>query len=303
MKRFQKPRESASLAARRKELIELIALEKKYTIFSEYWLSQREGHGLELARVREFDIEDDPEDADIESFATGERDAVVLQAMEGAALMIFADVSSSMTYYPNNLEYSKGFIRDIAVSLLVSSAHQMMSPVGLVLFSDKVERIFPPQSGEYALYILNQFLSEEPKTKGAATDFSCIKSHVTGFQEAMICIVSDFQDENTHKLWLADFIRAELDLVPVIIRDPLEKISFPKGAQLLCSNPETGKKFPLYISARDYALMREEADRHCEKVCGLFSTLRAEPVILDTADISDCHLRLKQFFARKLGNA
>lgn len=302
MRFLWKTRESASIAARRKELIELIALDKKYTVFSEHWLNPKEGHGFELARVREFDIEDDPEDADIESFPTGEKDVVVRQAMEGAALMIFADVSSSMTYYPENFEYSKGFIRDIAVSLLINSAHQMMSPVGLVLFSDKVERVFPPQSGEYAPYILNQFLSEEPKTEGAATAFSRIKNHVMEFAEAMICIVSDFQDQNIQGSWLVDPRTTQLDLVPVIIRDPLEEMSFPKGAQLFCNNPETGERFPLCISAKDFALMRKKADRHYEQVCGVFRALGTEPAMLNTADINDCHLRLRKFFERKLEN-
>lgn len=300
MKSFRKTRESAKIAARRKELLELTALEKRYTVFSEYWSSQREGYGLEVARIREFDFEDDPEDIDLAGLAIGERDVVVRQALEGVVLMMFADVSSSLTYYPDHFEYSKGFIRDIAVSLLINSAHQMMSPIGLVTFSDKIEKVFPPQSGTYALYVLNRFLSEEPKTEDAGTSLACLAPYAREFQDAMICLISDFEDRSFIESWLADPQISQLDLVPVIIRDPLEKVVIPAGTQLYCRSPEGEKAHSRVIGGRGFAFMQEESERYYSEVCQMLRSLHATPVVLDTASIDDCHKKLSRFFAEKL---
>ncbi len=300
MKHFwHESREKVSLKARRRELINLVALDKRHSVFSEFWESQREGDGFDVARIRAFDPQDDPEDLDIDSIASGEKDVVVRQAMEGMVLMIFADISSSLTYYPRHPEYSKGLIRDIAMSLLVNSAYQMMSPVGLVLFSDRVENVFRPQSGEYAFYALQKFLSEEPRIEGVGTSLACIERYIHEFQEAMICLVSDFKDADIEHSWIRQLGPSRLDLVPIVIRDPLKQAGFPHGAQFLCSDPETGRKTRCYVGAKEFAEIMLAEERYYEKVRAILRGLQLAHVELDSADFDTCHQALKHFFAQK----
>jgi hypothetical protein len=298
MKPFKKVRESAKIAARRKETLQLLALERKATVFSERWLSQREGYGLEVSRVREFDLEDDPEETDFESLAAGERNVVIRQALEGAVFMIFADVSPSLTYYPNYPEYSKGFIRDIAVALLVNSAYQGMSPVGLITFSDKIEQVFHPQSGEYARYILDQFFAVEVEEE-RSTSLACIEPYLREFQDAIIFVISDFQDEELETSPFWNFGIEGLDLIPIVVRDPLEKVVLGGRASFCCSSPENGENFPVHITEKHWQEIRRASAHFYRSLFQRFSQREKGYIILDSADVDKCHQRLQRFFARR----
>jgi hypothetical protein len=290
---------ASRLKSVRRSLNDIVGFGTKYTIFSEYWQSQKEGDGLEIARVRDFELDDDPESLDLDELGPWERNALVYRALEGEPFMIFVDVSPSLTDYDEkSLSYSKAFIRDIAVAILINSAYQMMTPAGLVLFSDRIERVYVPQSGEYVRYILDQFLTFEVQEK-RGTSLACIEPYLREFQDAIIFIVSDFQDEalDTSPFWGLNI--EGLDIIPVIVRDPLEKAVLGGGASFICHNPESGKDFPVHITEKYWREIRRASAHFYRSLFRRFSQLQKGYIILDSADVDKCHQSLQQFFAKR----
>jgi hypothetical protein len=174
----------------------------------------------------------------------------------------------------------------------------MMRPVGLVLFSDKVERVFFPQSGEYALYALRQFLEDEPKLQGKATSFGSIEAYIKRSQDLMIFLVSDFKDESIQDSWLANTKTLGIDFTPIIIRDPVERLGISTSGYFHCRNPETGALARAFVSRDEYSKMLKSAEEYYARVRGMFN----ESAELDSCEINDCYRRLKTHFARKSAN-
>lgn len=292
-------RESLRQALRHKTINELFAFGTKYTVFSEYWQSPQEGEGLEIDRIRDFEIDDDLDSLDLDDPGPWERSAIVHRALEGVTTMIFADVSPSLTLYPENPQYSKALIRDIAIAILINSVYHNMTPVGLVLFSDRIERIFIPQSGQYAHYILDQLLAFEIEEERRSTSLACIAPYLREFPDAMTLIISDFQDEELDNsfFWRAGI--GELDIIPVVVRDPLEKVDFGSGVSFFCRDSEKEGNFPLHITKMRWQEAQEASGSFYQSLFQRFAQLHKGYIALDSTDVDECHQRIQQFFARR----
>lgn len=294
-----KQRESLRQALRYKTVNDLLAFGTKYTVFSEYWQSLKEGEGLEIERIRDFEIDDDPDSLDLEDLGYLERSSIVYRALEGVPIMIFADVSPSLALYPENPRYSKALIRDIAAAILINSAYESMVPVGLVLFSDRVERLFTPQSGQYARYILDQFLAFEIEEERRGTSLSCINPYLREFPDATALIISDFQDEELDKslFWRTGI--GELDIIPVVVRDPLEKVDFKNETSFVCRDLEKEKDFSLRVTEKRWQEVQRASRIFYRSLFQKFAQLEMGHIVLDCTDIDKCHQRLQQFFSRR----
>lgn len=290
-----KQRELIIQTARRKNIEDIMAFGSKYTILSEYWQSLREGEGLEIERIRDFEIDDDADSVDLEDPSYLGRSSIVYRALEGVTTMIFADVSPSLMWYPEHPEYSKALIRDIAVAILINSAYENMTPVGLVLFSDRVERVFIPQSGQYARYILDQFLTYEIQER-RGTSFECVVPYLTEFHDSINVIVSDFQDEKLHDSPFWRFGAGELDIIPIIVRDPLEKIRMMGAESFLCRDPEKGRDVSVHMTGKRWKEIERASRRFYGGLNQKFRELSMGYIMLDSVDVDLCHERLQQFF-------
>ena len=114
--------------------------------------------------------------------------------------------------------------------------------VGLLLFTDRVEKFVPPRKGsKHVLRVVSEILSFQPQGKG--TDLALALawlSRVTK-RRTVVFVVSDF---------LARRLRgpapdgpAKHDVVPVVLRDPLEE-AFPALGLVELEDPETGERAP-----------------------------------------------------------
>ena len=288
-------------SAQRRRILELVArIPKQSLFFSEHWRSQQEGDGFEVVRVREYVSGDDPQDLELEDLVRGERNVVVRKALKAETFMVVRDMSpSSMTFHPDAPMTSKILIGDIATAILISSAYHTTTPVGAIWFSDRVTRIFPPQVDEYAYYILDQFLAYAPEAE-TTVDLACTLSTMRAFSDAIIYVVSDFKDPKFRdggELWHASV--SGLDIVPIVIRDPLERVKFNGRAHILIRDPGSGVETPMQLTKEKWREIREESARYYERLYARFGELRMPYVSLDTPDVDDCHKRLQEFFTRR----
>lgn len=113
-------------------------------------------------------------------------------------MMILVDVSGSGDF-GTEIQTKKELMTEIAATLAFS-AIQNNDKIGVILFSDKIEKFIPPQKGrKHVLYIIRELLGFEPQSKktdmaGALQYFTnVIKKHCTAF------LISDFMDKDYDK--------------------------------------------------------------------------------------------------------
>src|SRR5262249_49605077 len=120
--------------------------------------------------------------------------------------------------------------------------------VGLILFSDAVEKVIPPKKGrKHVLRVVSDILSHRPSSRG--TDLNVGLNYVSRFakRKAVTFLISDFLASNFETS--LRIVSRKHDLVPVVISDPLED-AFPKLGLVELEDPETGRRLLVDTSQR-----------------------------------------------------
>lgn len=286
---------------RRRIDLTLTAKIQERNVFPVLRSRQNIGWGFDIADIHDFEPDDDPADIDIGGLAAGELNIIEHYSFEEVPIVIFVDVSPSMTYWSNYPQYSKAVIRDIAAGLLLFSAKANMNAVSMVLFQSVIKKVFAAGVGEYARHLFDELLSRDSSSvsRHTATMLSVIE-YMRRFPDSMICFISDFQSFDARDAnWSA--LVAGLDVVPIIIRDPMEKFDFGGGSYLLCRDPEGGREKEIFVDKHLQQEMWQSSERFYQELTDRFSGLHIAHVSLDTADVEVCYKELERFFAKRLG--
>ena len=188
-------------------------------------------------------------------------------------------------------------------ALLAFSAIRNNDRVGLLLFTDRVERFVPPRKGrEHGLRVLRELLAFE--TAGRGTDIrgalDVLRRVVT--KRAVVFLVSDFQDTGYDRTLTV--VNRKHDLVAVAISDPREE-TLPDVGLLALYDAETGE--PVLVDTGSARVRRAFSDRARQAREGSRALLRRAGV--DTLDVStgtDYDGALVRFFrerARRVARA
>ena len=137
-------------------------------IFAGEYHSAFKGRGMSFSEVREYQPGDDVRDIDWNVTARFNHPYVkVYEEEREMTVMLLIDVSSSLSFGT-----AKSFQRDVATEIaatLAFSAIQNNDKIGVILFSDKVEKYIPPKKGKkHILYIIHELLVFQPE--GNKTD-------------------------------------------------------------------------------------------------------------------------------------
>lgn len=165
-------------------------------IFAGEYHSAFKGRGMMFSEVREYQYGDDIRDIDWNVTARHNRPYVkVYEEERELTVMLLIDVSGSRRFGAVGLE-KREMIAEIAATLAFSTI-QNNDKIGVIFFSDKIEKFIPPKKGrKHILFIIRELLVFEPQNKG--TDISlalkyhadALKKHCTTF------LISDFIDAN-----------------------------------------------------------------------------------------------------------
>ena len=134
-------------------------------IFSGEYHSAFKGRGMSFSEVRNYSYGDDVRNIDWNVTArTGEPFIKVFEEERELTVMLILDVSKSVYFGTKN-----GFKQALAIEIaavLAFSAIQNNDKVGLLLFSDQVEKFIPPKKGkQHILRILREMIFHEPVAK------------------------------------------------------------------------------------------------------------------------------------------
>ena len=168
-------------------------------------------------------------------------------------------------------------------ALLAFSAIKNNDKVGLVIFSDHVEKFVPPRKGRrHVLRVLRELLYHQPQGRG--TDIAAAVEYLTHIQRkrAVTFLVSDFRDEGFDKA-LAVAGRRH-DLIAVRIGDARERHLPPLGLIRL-EDPETGEQVVVNTSsARFRASFRDVSERRRDELDRVLRRSKVDVIDIDTGE-------------------
>jgi len=229
-------------------------------VFSGEYHSAFKGRGMSFAEVREYQYGDDIRAIDWNVTArSGAPFVKIFEEERELTVMLVVDVSASGDF--GTRERMKGEVAVEICALLAFSAIKNNDKVGLVIFSDHVEKFVPPRKGRrHVLRVLRELLFHRPQGRG--TDITTALEYLNHVQRkrSTAFLVSDFRDRGFEKA-LAVAGRRH-DLVAVRVGDLREKEIPPLGFVEL-EDPETGERVVVNTSS---AKFRAEFTERSKKV-------------------------------------
>lgn len=208
-------------------------------IFSGQYHSAFKGRGMTFSEVREYQYGDDIRNIDWNVTARFHRPFIkVFEEEREMTVMLLVDVSGSNDF--GSIEATK---RDIAAELaavLAFSAIQNNDKVGVIFFSDQIEKFIPPKKGSsHILRIIREIVTFKPQHQGTNIGeglkflTSAIKKRTTAF------LISDFVTSEPFEQEIRIAARKH-DLISLRITDKRELI-IPKIGLIKFHDNETGK--------------------------------------------------------------
>lgn len=134
-------------------------------IFAGQYHSAFKGRGMVFSEVREYQYGDDVRDIDWNVTARFHKPFVkVFEEERELTVMLLCDVSGSLDFGTQKVN-KRDMATEIAATLAYS-AIQNNDKIGVVFFSDKIEKYIPPKKGrKHILYIIREMLDFQPESK------------------------------------------------------------------------------------------------------------------------------------------
>ncbi len=235
-------------------------------IFAGQYHSAFKGRGMAFSEVREYQYGDDVRDIDWNVTARFHRPYVkVFEEERELTVMLLVDVSGSLDFGTTG-QFKRDMVTEIAATLAFS-AIQNNDKIGVIFFSDRIEKYIPPKKGRHhILYIIREMLDFHPQSKrtdiGMAIEFltRVARRRCTAFLLSDFYTRSDFQTQ----LQIAS---QKHDLAAIQVYDPRAK-QLPDVGLLKVCDAETGHETYIDTSSKrlrqahaQYWAHREEALR------------------------------------------
>jgi uncharacterized protein (DUF58 family) len=239
------------------------------------------GRGMDFDEVREYTPGDEIRTIDWNVTARAGR-PFVKKYTEERELTIFllVDISASGNFGSGAL--SKRDLAAELASVLAFSAIRNSDKVGLLLFTDRVERYLLPKKGRrHVLRVIRDILYHQPQGKGTDSVKALdVVNHVL-HRRAIVFLISDFETSKDPQIARAELRRAmrqtnrRHDLIAVHVEDPREK-ELPNVGILALEDAESGEIIELDTTR---AAVRQRFKEHAlERSRRLVSDFRSEGI-------------------------
>jgi len=216
-------------------------------IFGGEYQSAFKGRGMEFSEVRAYSYGDDVRQIDWNVTArNGEPYVKIFEEEREQILMLCVDISPSGFF--GSLSQTKMELAIELSAVLAFSAIKNGDKVGLVLFSDHIEKVIPPKKGRtHVLRLIRELLTIKPS--GKHTNIAEALEYVNRLldRRAIIVLASDFEDSDFDKQ--LKITNRKHDLVNIIIHDEHEEY-LPNMGLIPFSDPETGDEILIDTSSK-----------------------------------------------------
>jgi uncharacterized protein (DUF58 family) len=208
-------------------------------IFSGEYHSAFKGRGMAFSEVREYTPGDDVRTIDWNVTARLRTPYVkVFEEERELSVMILVDVSASGKFGTQK-QLKQDLITELC-AVIAFSASQNNDKIGVIFFSDKIEKFIPPKNGKsHILRIIRELINIEPEQKGTNIELA-LKYLTNIIKKKSICfLISDFCDNHGFSDAMKIANRKH-DLVALRINDMHESI-LPEVGLIKLKDNETGK--------------------------------------------------------------
>lgn len=253
-------------------------------IFAGEYHSAFKGRGMAFSEVREYQFGDDIRNIDWNVTARYNHPYVKIYEEERElTVMLLIDVSGSRDFGTFE-KMKKNVITEIS-AILSFSAIQNNDKIGVIFFSDTIEKFIPPKKGRsHILRIIRELIDFHPEHTG--TDITqavryltnAIKKRCTAF------VISDFMDENPDLEMALSIANNKHDVVALKIYDDRERELPPIGMVKL-KDAETGKY--VWVDSSSRKIRKIYADfwkNHITRLDTLFKKCGVDYVSIDTRE-------------------
>jgi uncharacterized protein (DUF58 family) len=267
-----------------------------HNIFAGQYHSAFIGRGMSFSEVREYQYGDDVRDIDWNVTARFHKPFVkVYEEERELTVMLLVDVSESLAF--GTIKQTKRDMLTEIAATLAFAAIQNNDKIGVIFFSDRIEKFIPPQKGrKHILYIIRELLGFVPES--SRTDVkvplefltNAIKKRCTAF------LLSDFIAPADYKNALTIANRKH-DVVAIQVYDR-RVAELPRIGLMKVRDSESGEE--IYIdtsSSKIQKAQREWWREQCESISTIFAKSRVDSVSVRTDE--DYVKALMAMFAKR----
>lgn len=234
------------------------------------------GRGIEFVEVRNYVEGDDIRTIDWNVTArTGYPHVKRFVEERELTVMLAIDVSGSAQF--GSQQVLKAELQAELGALIAFSAIKNNDRVGLLLFTDRIEKFVPPKKGRrHVLRVVRELLGFQPQSQGTDINIALEYLNRVLTRKCIIFLISDFFAENFRHLLAVT--NKHHDLIALVVRDPRE-LELPPSGMMQLVDPETGETIFVDTSDEDVRrsfsrLVQEEQ----EKLQEMFKSLGIDVV-------------------------
>ncbi|MCX6174090.1 MAG: DUF58 domain-containing protein [Ignavibacteriales bacterium] len=207
-------------------------------VFSGEYHSVFKGRGMEFSEVREYNFGDDIRSIDWNVTARfGHPYIKIFEEERELTVMLLVDMSGSLMF--GSVEKTKQQVAAELSAVLAFSALKNNDKVGLILFTDRIEKFVPPRKGKsHSLRIIREVLSFEPEGNQTNLRQALEYFNHTIKKKAIVFLISDFIDGGYEKI--LRIVGKKHDLIGIVLCDQREKSVLDAGL-IKFRDAETGE--------------------------------------------------------------
>ena len=238
-------------------------------IFAGEYHSTFKGRGMSFSEVREYTPGDDVKFIDWNVTARFSHPYVkVFEEERELVVMLLVDISNS-SLFGTQKRLKRELITELSAVLSFSAATNN-DKVGVLFFSDKVEKFIPPKKGKgHILRIIRELIALEPDQNTGATNISVALEFLNNVikKKTIAFLMSDFVSKSyEHALQLA---ARRHELVGINIYDKYDK-ELPNAGLIQAQDSESGQLMWIDTGNKairnKYAAAFEEKNKYCSQV-------------------------------------
>jgi uncharacterized protein (DUF58 family) len=278
--------------------IEIRTRHKVDDLFAGSYLSVFKGRGIEFDEVRPYQAGDDVRTVDWNVTARmGELYVKRFIEERELTLLLMVDVSGSQDF--GSVRQFKGEAVAEMAALLALAANRNNDKVGLLLFSDRVEKHIPPRKGrKHMLRLVRELLTFEPQGRGTDLKVALDYANQMLKRRGIVFLLSDFQADPESYRKALNVAGHRHDLIAIDLRDPLEQEIASVGLMVL-EDAETGEL--LEVDTADLAWRKAFRDRQAQLDAAIKRVLNGAKVDRIALTTPDDHVgALIRFFQQRM---
>jgi uncharacterized protein (DUF58 family) len=261
------------------------------------------GRGMEFEEVRPYQYGDDVRSIDWNvSARTGFPHVKLFREERELTVMLAVDLSGSLAF-GSHAQLKRELAAEIAATVAFS-AIRSNDRVGLVCFTDRVERVVPPRKGSrHVLRIVRDLLAFEPERRGTDIGGAIAEANRMLSRRSVLFVVSDWRSAGVtpagREPWedALRIARMKHDVIPVVVHDRRES-TLPDVGLMEFEDLETGERVVADLGSRR---VRDRFARMAEAERALLDDtlrrLRCEAIRVETG--GDVAEPFRAFFARR----